>query len=54
MEAFLADYDEGKTAGRYVDAELPALPFPNQSFDVAVCSHFLFLLLRISWARPSM
>ena len=43
MEAFLADYDEGKTAGRYVEGELPALPFPNRSFDVAVCSHFLFL-----------
>lgn len=43
MEAFLADYDDGKAAGRYVNAALPALPFPNQSFDVAVCSHFLFL-----------
>lgn len=43
MEVFLADYDEGKTAGRYVEGELPALPFPNRSFDIAVCSHFLFL-----------
>jgi hypothetical protein len=43
MEAFLADYDAGKTAGRYVEGELPALPFPSRSFDVAVCSHFLFL-----------
>ena len=43
MEAFLADYDEGKAAGRYVEGELPALPFSNRSFDVAVCSHFLFL-----------
>jgi hypothetical protein len=43
MEAFLADYDEGKAAGRYVEGELPALPFPNRSFDIAVCSHFLFL-----------
>jgi hypothetical protein len=43
MEAFLADYDEGKATGRYVEGELPALPFPNRSFDVAVCSHFLFL-----------
>jgi hypothetical protein len=43
MEAFLADYDEGRTAGRYIEGELPALPFPDQSFDLAVCSHFLFL-----------
>ena len=43
METFLADYDEGRTAGRYVEGELPALPFPDQSFDVALCSHFLFL-----------
>jgi len=43
METFLADYDEGKSAGRYVEGELPALPFPKRSFDIAVCSHFLFL-----------
>jgi len=43
MEAFLADYDAGKRNGRYVDEELPALPFPDESFDLAVCSHFLFL-----------
>src|SRR5262245_32540841 len=43
METFLADYDEGRIAGRYVEGELPALPFPDQSFDVALCSHFLFL-----------
>jgi len=43
METFLADYDEGRSAGRYVEGELPALPFPNRSFDIAVCSHFLFL-----------
>jgi hypothetical protein len=43
MEAFLDDYDAGTAQGRYVEAELPALPFPNSSFDLAVCSHFLFL-----------
>jgi len=43
MEAFLADYDAGKREGRYVDAELPALAFPDGHFDLAVCSHFLFL-----------
>lgn len=43
MEAFLADYDAGKRDGRYVAAELPTLPFPDGHFDLAVCSHFLFL-----------
>ena len=43
MEAFLGDYDLGKLQGRYVDAELPSLAFPDKSFDVALCSHFLFL-----------
>ena len=43
MEQFLADYDSGTSEGRYIAAGLPALPFPNQSFDLALCSHFLFL-----------
>jgi hypothetical protein len=43
MELFLADYDVGKTEGRYVTAELPLLPFDDRAFDLAVCSHFLFL-----------
>jgi hypothetical protein len=29
--------------GCYVEAVLPDLPFPDQSFDLALCSHFLFL-----------
>jgi SAM-dependent methyltransferase len=43
MQAFLDDYDAGRHQGRYVEAELPTLPFPDASFDLAVCSHFLFL-----------
>jgi hypothetical protein len=43
MQAFLADYDRGKHDGRYVDGALPALPFANGSFELALCSHFLFL-----------
>jgi SAM-dependent methyltransferase len=43
MGAFLDDYDAGKLQGRYVNAGLPALPFADQSFDLALCSHFLFL-----------
>ena len=43
MQAFLDDFDLGKRQGRYVSAELPSIPFPDKSFDLAVCSHFLFL-----------
>lgn len=43
MNAFLDDYPDGRVEGRYVDAELPALPFVDGSFDLALCSHFLFL-----------
>ena len=43
MSEFLADYDLGKLAGRYVEAELPVLPFLDDSFDLALCSHLLFL-----------
>ena len=43
MQDFLSDYDSGRAQGRYVDAELPTLPVGNASFDLALCSHFLFL-----------
>jgi SAM-dependent methyltransferase len=43
MSEFLEDFPRGKAEGRYIDAELPALPFADDSFDLAVCSHFLFL-----------
>jgi hypothetical protein len=43
MQEFLGDYDLGKRQGRYVEAELPALVFPDKFFGLAVCSHFLFL-----------
>jgi hypothetical protein len=43
MEDFLEDYPLGKVHGRYVDGELPALPFTESSFDLALCSHLLFL-----------
>jgi hypothetical protein len=43
MEQFAADYDDGKSAGRYVDASLPSLPFADGAFDLALCSHYLFL-----------
>jgi hypothetical protein len=43
MENFLSDFPDGKAQGRYIDAGLPNLPFPDASFDLALCSHFLFL-----------
>ncbi|MBJ6725432.1 class I SAM-dependent methyltransferase [Geomesophilobacter sediminis] len=43
MQDFLSDYDQGRTEGRYVSGKLPALPFENGTFDLAICSHFLFL-----------
>lgn len=43
MEAFLDDYGQGKAEGRYVEGELPTLPFADSSFDLALCSHLLFL-----------
>jgi hypothetical protein len=43
METFLADFETGKQAGRYIPGELPSLPFKNGEFDIALSSHFLFL-----------
>ncbi len=43
MAAFLADFQCGKSDGRYLDQSLPHLNFPDRSFDLALCSHFLFL-----------
>jgi hypothetical protein len=43
MERFLDDYAAGRREGRYIDAALPALPFADRSFDLALCSHLLFL-----------
>ncbi|MBN1925132.1 MAG: class I SAM-dependent methyltransferase [Prolixibacteraceae bacterium] len=43
MRQFLSDYENGLEQGRYVDAELPNLPFEDNTFDLALCSHFLLL-----------
>jgi hypothetical protein len=43
MDEFLDDYSHGKAEGRYLTAELPSLPFADGSFDLALCSHLLFL-----------
>ena len=47
MAKFLEDYDPESPGGpskrRYVAAALPDLPFLDAAFDLALCSHFLFL-----------
>ena len=42
MQEFLEDFPSGLQQGRYMNAELPILPFENCQFDLALCSHFLF------------
>ncbi|WP_445638217.1 SAM-dependent methyltransferase [Nostoc sp. DSM 114161] len=43
IQEFLADYDNGKKANRYIFGELPNLAYQNQECDIALCSHLLFL-----------
>ena len=43
MAEFLGDYDDGRLEGRYLDRSLPDLGFACDSFDLALCSHFLLL-----------
>ncbi|MBM4269471.1 MAG: class I SAM-dependent methyltransferase [Deltaproteobacteria bacterium] len=43
MHDFLEDLVPGKEQGRYVPGRLPDLPFPDGTFDLALCAHFLFL-----------
>ena len=43
MDEFLRDYASQSAKSRYVAAELPRLPFVERHFDLALCSHLLFL-----------
>ncbi|GAB3285229.1 SAM-dependent methyltransferase [Larkinella harenae] len=43
MQLFLANYDSGKQNGLYQTESLPVTSFADQSFDLALCSHLLFL-----------
>jgi hypothetical protein len=43
MDRFLADYETGREQGRYRVAALLDLPFRDGEFELALCSHFLFL-----------
>ncbi|MBX3496964.1 MAG: hypothetical protein KF769_12050 [Parvibaculum sp.] len=43
LALFLADFETGKSAGRYVPTALPDLPFADGVFGLALSSHLLFL-----------
>lgn len=43
VKDFLSDYAIGLRDSRYVESSLPILPFDDNQFDIALCSHFLFL-----------
>ncbi len=43
LSKFATDFETGKKEGRYLTGELPALEFQDGTFDIALCSHFLFL-----------
>ena len=43
IEMFLEDYEQGKREGRYVHEELPNLTYEDKVYDIATCSHLLFL-----------
>lgn len=43
MRTFLDDYEAAKDSGRYLNASLPVLPFQDGVFELALCSHYLFL-----------
>lgn len=42
MQRFLDDFPQGSREGRYRTDGLPALDFDDDTFDLALCSHFLF------------
>jgi hypothetical protein len=43
MELFIADYELGIAQGRYVTGSATELPFHDNCYDLALCSHLLFL-----------
>ena len=43
MKTFLSDYEDGRESRRYINASLPILPFKDAKFELALCSHYLFL-----------
>ncbi|MGB0909995.1 MAG: SAM-dependent methyltransferase [Nitrospirales bacterium] len=50
LHLFLADYEQGKVQMRYLVGELPHLSeIADEAFDMALCSHFLFLYSNQFW-----
>ncbi len=43
IQRFIQDYDQGKREGRYQVQTLPRLDMADNTFDLALCSHLLFL-----------
>jgi len=43
LEKFAQDYPDGRKNGRYINGSLPQLPFTNDSFDLVLSGHFLFI-----------
>ena len=43
LRQFATDYETGRAEGRYATGALPQLDFTRDQFDLALCSHFLFL-----------
>jgi hypothetical protein len=43
LDSFAHDFSEGIAEGRYVQAELPHLPFADGTFSLVLSGHFLFL-----------
>ncbi|GFE69186.1 SAM-dependent methyltransferase [Chroococcus sp. FPU101] len=43
LNLFLEDYEQGKQEQRYLTQEVPFLAFQDIQFELALCSHFLFL-----------
>jgi SAM-dependent methyltransferase len=49
LAIFLADYDLGKVAGRYIAGAVPTA-IGNEFYDLILCSHFLLLYsAQLSW-----
>ena len=43
IQKFINDFDQGKQARRYQIGALPRLHFKDDDYELALCSHFLFL-----------
>lgn len=50
MRLFLADFEQGKSDGRYICHELPEkLPFEDNAFDLGLSSHFLLMYTELGY-----